>query len=340
MRPNLSGALEMTDFARCLLIAKGNVGVAAQVGENMLRVSNSLDMILKQAVDAGTTADPNWAGSLISYRAMNSAFLGSLTNISVFDSIAPDSRAVPMSTRIGAFSATVSGSVPGEGLPAALSQFALAGSILKPKVATAIVIVTEELSRSLQPTAQRTLSNELRKATAEATNRAFLAYLADLADDSNAHSSSGSTALQISADLALLAKDVISSGNCRPYFIMSATNASGLAFKPDTTGEPAFAEMSPLGGMVAGIQVLVSDALPHATDVLLVDADALALDTGIITLDSSGQADLLMSEDIDSTDAQMTSMFQTNSVALRAVRWFGYELWRHDGVSILTGCNW
>ena len=36
----------------------------------------------------------------------------------------------------------------------------------------------------------------------------------------------------------------------------------------------------------------------------------------------------------------LISMFQTNSTALLATRWFGFDLTRSTGIALLTDANW
>ncbi len=326
-------------FAQALLMAKGNVSAAANIADATIRNTQAA-YVLKSSVDAGGTADANWAGSLSSYVSMSQGFLESLPQLSVFDAILPAARQVPLATRIGAFTSTESGLTQGQGQPAPVSKFSLAASVLTPRLASGLIVITDELARSMSPYAFRLLTGELKKALAGATNRGFLAELADVANDSSAHASTGGTALEIAHDLGLLAADVITSALCKPFFVMSPANATAAAFKMSAQGEAAFPEMSPTGGAIAGIQVLTSDDLANAGDVLLIDGDALVIDPGWVTLDASDQTSLNMSDSPgDSNDGQMISMFQTNQTALRTLRWHGYELWRDAGVDF-TGAAW
>ena len=54
--------------------------------------------------------------------------------------------------------------------------------------------------------------------------------------------------------------------------------------------------MSPQGGSIAGVQILVSDGLPAGTKIVCVDAAQVAADIGRVTLDSSGHSSLVLDD--------------------------------------------
>ena len=77
----------------------------------------------------------------------------------------------------------------------------------------------------------------------------------------------------------------------------------------------------------------------------VINAAAIAADGGPVTVDVSTQADVLMdtaptmSSDTP-TPAQMTSMFQSNSTALKASAWFGAQVLRDDAVAVVSDIDW
>ena len=99
------------------------------------------------------------------------------------------------------------------------------------------------------------------------------------------------------------------------------------------------------GGELANLPCIVSSGVPAGSLLYLVDASGIAADGGPVTVTASGQADVLMEtapnmSTATPTPAQMVSMFQTNSTALKAHAWFAAEVLRDDAVAVVTGINW
>jgi hypothetical protein len=106
--------------------------------------------------------------------------------------------------------------------------------------------------------------------------------------------------------------------------------------------------MAPTGGTIAGIPVHVSDQA--STNVLLVDARGIVAASEAITLKSSNAAAIEMLDVPTSTiaggspatptAANLVSMFQTNSRAILAERFFGFALLRSNAVASVSGATY
>ncbi len=77
-----------------------------------------------------------------------------------------------------------------------------------------------------------------------------------------------------------------------------------------------------------GVTVLVSDEMPAGTEMILVDADQLAVEPGRVELASTTQADLRLDSETSDRPDQMVSLWRTNMVGVRAERVFGFKLTR------------
>jgi hypothetical protein len=77
-----------------------------------------------------------------------------------------------------------------------------------------------------------------------------------------------------------------------------------------------------------GVTVFVSDEMPAGTEMILVDADQLAVDPGRVELASTTQADLRLDSETSDGPGQMVSLWRTNMVGVRAERVFGFKLTR------------
>jgi HK97 family phage major capsid protein len=106
-------------------------------------------------------------------------------------------------------------------------------------------------------------------------------------------------------------------------YIMSPTNALVLSMLRDSMGALAFPGMSPSGGNMNGLQVVVSGAA--GTNIIgLIPSQVLYADDGGVTIDTSREASLQMSDAPDDPVAAttvMVSLWQANLVGIRA-EWF------------------
>jgi hypothetical protein len=101
--------------------------------------------------------------------------------------------------------------------------------------------------------------------------------------------------------------------------------------------------MTPNGGEIAGVPVLVSSQAPTDSSghsAVLIDGSAIVGDSDTVAVDASENAALQLASNPASDAQSLVSMFQTNSTALLATRWFGFELIRSNGVAVLSGATW
>ena len=98
--------------------------------------------------------------------------------------------------------------------------------------------------------------------------------------------------------------------------------------------------MSASGGELANLPAIVASGVP-AVSLYLIDASGIAADAGPPTVEMSRQATVEMNTTpTGGASAVQTSLFQTNSVALRATAWFGAQVLRSGAVAVITGINW
>jgi hypothetical protein len=129
-------------------------------------------------------------------------------------------------------------------------------------------------------------------------------------------------------------------------WIMSATNALALSMMTNPLGQPEFRDISMMGGTFQGLPVIVSQHIGNV--VALVNASDIFLgDEGGVSVDMSREASIEMRSTglgMDATAGTATagsvSMFQTNSVALRAERTINWKRARASAVAYLTSVGW
>jgi hypothetical protein len=105
------------------------------------------------------------------------------------------------------------------------------------------------------------------------------------------------------------------------------------------------------GGTLMGIPVIASQYAQDASGgagnlVVLVNAsDIFLADDGAVTVDVSTEASLQMSNSptgnsATATAVSLVSMFQTNSIALRAERFINWKRRRTSSVAFIDDVNW
>jgi hypothetical protein len=165
-------------------------------------------------------------------------------------------------------------------------------------------------------------------------------------------SPSGTTADAARADLANLLSSFIES-NQDPtglVLIMPATLALSLSLLRNSLGQPEFNGLTMRGGMLEGIPVIVSQYAANASGagnlVIAVNTREVFLaDDGEVTVDASTEASLQMLDNptnnsATATATTMVSMFQTNSIALRAERFINWAKRRAAAVVYMDDVNW
>lgn len=326
---------EFASYALSLLKGAGDIPVAAELAANHQHEFPRAARILKAAVPAGTTSDPNWANKLTEYQQVAAGFIESLRSVSAFDTLLPFSRQLPLRARLAVFTANVGGKVA-EGAAKPIRKLTLAGDYVDPVKCAALVVATEELLRMSHLAGVHLLQAELAAAVADSINEDFLTFLATGAPSS---ASTGSVLDDLNAALSVINPV----GRVKPFAICSPQVAVDLATARTSQDEPRYPGFTPNGGVIAGTQFLVSTQVPGNSpdsDLVVANAPDLGLAADLPLLRSSRYATIEMQDDADGDAAQQVSMFQTNSVALLAERFVGYQKLRPTAAYVVTGASY
>lgn len=233
----------------------------------------------------------------------------------------------------------------GEALPVPLLKPVLAGSMLTAKKVAAIIATTTEAIRAESPAVEAGLQQDLETGCVGALDSAFLDPTNAGSDSVPAAVTSGAPTIAATSDAAADLKALISAfaGDMSgAYLVTDPDTATGLAMVRGANGSFLFPDAGPRGGSVLGIPLLVSRFSPRTTSggqVALIDASSIALALEGIELSQSENTSLVMA-DTPTSPATMVSMFQTNTVALKAVIRANWENQRVGGVAVITGADW
>lgn len=360
IKPKLDKGIEFARFAMCLAASKGNIPQAYEIAKS--RYANDgerLHTVLKAAVAAGTTTDSTWAAPLVEYQIMASEFIEFLRPLTIIGRI-PNLRRVPFNIKMPRQTSGGNAYWVGQGAPKPLTKLDFDNVTLRWTKLATIAVLTEELVRFSNPAAEQLTRDALAEAIIQQSDVDFVdpskAEVSDVSPESITHGitpivSSGNDAESVRADIRAVFASFIAS-NLTPtngVWIMTSTTALALSLMVNALGQPEFPGINMLGGTFWGMPVVTSESVPTESDgglVILANAsDILLADDGQVVIDASREASLQMLDNptnnsSTATATTMVSMFQTNSVAIRAERFINWKRRRPTAVAYLRGVNW
>jgi HK97 family phage major capsid protein len=379
----LEPGIRFARFAMCLGAAKGDHERAFRLAKsrfpeddavvNVLRTQAETgvslsDMIEKANVAGGTTQDTTWAAPLVQYQDFAGDFVDYLRPQTIIGKFGtgniPSLTRVPFNVRIAGQTSGGSASWVGEGKPKPLTKFDFSTTTIPFTKIAAISVVTEELLRFSNPSAERLVRDGLAGACIARLDIDFIdPGKAAVANLSPASILNGVTPVAASGngDFDDIARDIrnlwapfITANNAptTAVYIMTATTALALTQMVNSvTGARLYPDVSMNGGSLGGVPVIVSEYLDNSAGsagglVILANArDIWLADDGGVRIDVSREASLQM-DDAPTDDAgtgveaSLVSMWQTNSVAFRAEREIYWAKKRSTSVQYVDAQNW
>lgn len=342
-------------FTKCLAAAKGSRSEALEIAKAKYTEDAKLHHVLKSAVGAGSTTDPTWAASLVEYQEYAQDFIEFLRPQTVIGRFGqggiPALRSVPFNVRIPAQTSGGSANWVGQGKAKPLTKFDFESITFGFAKVAAIAVLTDELIRFSNPAADALVRNALAEAVIARLDTDFIdPAKAETAGVSPASITNGITAIPSTGnpdDDAAAAFATFVTANLQPtgaVWLMSSTNALALSMRKNALGQKEYPEMTLLGGTFQGLPVIVSQYVGNR--LVLVNApDIYLADDGGVAVDMSSEASLEMESEptgdsMTPTPVEMVSMFQTNSVAIRAERWINWKRRRTAAVAVISGVNY
>lgn len=351
----LEKGIAFARFAKALAAANGSRSEALEIARKQYPDDAKLHHVLKAAVGAGTTTDPKWAGALVEYQEYAQDFVEFLRPQTIIGRFGqgniPALRQVPFNIRIPAQTSGGSANWVGQGKAKPLTKFDFESITFSFAKVAAIAVLTDELIRFSNPAADALVRNALAEAVIARLDTDFInPSKAEVANVSPASVTNGITAIPSTGnpdDDAAAAFGVFVAANLQPdgaVWLMSSTTALALSMRKNALGQKEYPEMTLLGGTFQGLPVIVSQYA--GSQLVLVNApDIYLADDGGVAVDMSREASLEMQSEptgdsVNGTGTELVSMFQTNSVAIRAERWINWKRRRTAAVAVISGVNY
>ncbi|WP_122523589.1 phage major capsid protein [Pseudomonas viridiflava] len=351
-----------TRYAIALARSKGNLMQAQEIAKSWEDSTPEVLTVLKAAVAAGTTTDPAWAAPLVEYQNMSSEFIELLRPQTILGKI-QGLRLVPFNIKMPGQTSGSSVGWVGEGKPKPVSALAFDTTTLRFTKAAGIVVLTDELVRFSNPSAEALVQTDLTASMAEFLDVAFvdpaIAAVADVSPASITNGitpivASGTTAEALKADVKRLFATFLAA-NMTPagaVWIMTPTMALTISMMTNALGQSEFPGIDMNGGTFMGLPVVVSESVPSnpGTDnpaagagqrlILAKASEILLADDGGVTIDVSREASLQMDSAPGSGSQELVSLWQNNMVALRAERFINWKRRRPSAVGYIDSANY
>lgn len=365
----LEKGIEFARFAMALAAGKGNLMQSNEIAKNHYGENSPVTLSIKAAVGAGSTSNPTWAAPLVeTYQRFAGDFVEYLRPRTIIGRFGTDGvpslRRIPFNVKIPTQTSGGDGYWVGQGQAKPLTKFDFSEITLGFAKVANIAVITEELLRFSDPAAEGIVRDQLAAALIARLDTDFInPAKTAVANVSPASITNGGTTLVSSGtDIDAVRADV--KGLMAQYIAANVTPTTGVWIMPtiialslslltNPLGQPEFPGISMNGGTFFGMPVIVSEYVPAGIVILANASDIYLADDGQVTVDASNQASLQMdnaptnaSGSLGATDpsvpvaTSLVSLWQTNSVGIRAERYINWTKRRPSAVVYLTGVAW
>lgn len=359
VKSNVPKGTAFTRYAIALAAGKGNLMQAAEVSKQWKDTTPEVESVLKAAVAAGTTTDASWAKPLVEYQTMSSEFIELLRPETIIGKLT-SLRRVPFNIKMPAQKTGSSVAWVGEGAVKPVSALSFETVTLGHAKAAGIVVLTDELVRFSNPSAEAIVRQDLIASMAEFLDSDFVdpakAVSAGVSPASITNGvtpvvASGATAAHLKADVQKLFEGFLTANIplSGAAWIMTATQAMAISMMTNALGQPEFPTVTMTGGTFFGLPVIVSENIPAQEAVegppavaagsriiLVKQSEILLADDGMVTLDASREASLQMDSSPTTGAAELVSLWQHNLIALRAERFINWQRRRAAAVGYIN----
>ena len=336
VKPDLPPGTAFTRYAMALAASKGNRWEAIEIAkkwkdqtpEVSLVLEHDIPVMMRTAVSEGTTTASTWAAPLIAYNIMASEFINYLRPATIIGNI-PGLRRVPFNIQMPRATAGTSVGWVGESAPKPVSSMAFDTVTLRWAKAAGIVVLTDELVRFSNPSAEAVVRADLVAAMAQFLDRQFVdpavaavtnVSPASITNGVTPVTPTGTTAAAFRADIktlfaTFLAANLSTTGG---VWIMTQSQALSLAIMQNSLGQQVFPTMTSAntGGTLLGYPVVASENIPSTTGsptegypiIFAIAPEILLADDGQVIIDASNQASVQMDTAPDSPPTSSTSL--------------------------------
>jgi len=343
------------------IAGKGNPQLAlmhAQAQKSWAEQTPEVAKILMTAVAGGTGTAAGWASELVYNQNLIGEFIELLRPQTILGKL-PGLTRVPFNVRMSGADSGTSANWVGQGKGIPVSKMNTLEVTLGESKVAGLVVLTKELVRSSDPSAEMIVRDDLIKSIAQFCDVQFVdpnvaavanVNPASITNGVTPTSPTGTALANLRADVQTLFKTFITANDdprsCA--WIMDPVMALAISLMQNALGQPEFPTLNMNGGTFFGLPVIVSNSanIPGSPDsghmiILVKMSDVLFADNDGIEIDASDVASIEMSDaptnnvGTPTANAYTVSMFQTHSVAIKAVRPINWKKRRSTAVAYI-----
>src|SRR5262245_44322953 len=353
VKANVKPATVFTRYVMCIAAGKGDymrtMEHAKQWIDQTPEVARMVELQLKAAVAPGTTTDATWAGPLVQLQPLVDEFL-ELLRPNTFLARIPGLHKVPFNVSVPSQTGGGTYGWVGQNKPKPVTSAAFATVSLTFAKAAGIIVLTEELVRTSQPSAEETIRQEMIAGISQFLDQQFIdpavaevvgVNPASITNGAPATAATGVTGAAARADLVALINAHTAAGIplAGSVLLMSEATAFALGVSLNALGQSLFPGVTAQGGTIMGVPIITSAnvgnriVLAHAPSILYADDGGVSVD---VSREASLQMDSAPTDPADATTV-LVSLWQRNLVGLRAERYITWKRARTGSVRIITG---
>jgi len=357
----LEPGVKFARMAMALARAKGILPMAEafyRADKRWMDTAPEVALALKAAINAGDTTTATWASEWAYAQNIASEFIEFLRPKTIIGRIS-GWRNVPFNVRVASATSGATGYWVGQGKPIPMSQLASSSVSLGIAKVAGMVSIDKELARLSTPSAELMVRNDLARELQQTLDLSLIdpnqggqtnIQPASLTYGVTPRTASGVTYAAFVADWKSLTSTMIAAelslAGC--WVVMSETTAQALSLIVTSLGNPQFPGLTMLGGTLNGLPVITTTAANIAgspqfaeTIVLINPGEVFLADDGAATVEASDQVAIQMLDNptnqstATSTPTTMVSMFQTESIAVKAVRYINWAKARSQACAFI-----
>lgn len=313
--------------------------------------------VIKSGVTAGSTGTGtgDWGSELVAADARYMGdFIEYLYGRTVFHQL--PLREIPENVTIKGQDGAATAYWVGEGKAIPVTSMDFSDVTLTSLEIDALAAITKKLLRESSPAAEMLVRDGLVQAVRQKIDTTFLSTAAAVTGVSpagileglSAGSASGYDADALRADVASLYAGFITAKNATDlYWVMGPSLAKQVSLMRNALGQREFPDLSQKGGTLEGDPVVVGDNVGAGDFILLKPSDIYKIGDRGISVAISDQATIEM-DTVPTGDAgvptaqsaNMVSMFQSNSVAIKVTMPMNYAKRRSSAVAYIGDADY
>jgi HK97 family phage major capsid protein len=298
---------------------------------------------IKASAGTTLTASPGWGSELVSDTVLVSQFVDLVRDATVLNKL-NGMRQVPPRSTIQVQTAGSTFAWVGETAVKPVGELAFETISIGDHKVAGIVVISEELVRRSEPSAEAAVRRDLVEQCARYIDAQFLTTSvsatstnpASITNGVSSPAASGTDADAFYADLNTALSTFDSIGTDSVYIITTPALARGLATLRTTLGVFEFPNVTTNGGTIAGFPVIVSGVVQDGLVIVVKANEIFIADEGRVRIDASNQATL----DMSGGSSPVFNLWQRNCIGLRAEQFITWAKRRDESVAIIDTASY